>query len=256
MGIDLPQLAQLVQLAGRFRPAGRTLMLGRQGLHLRVAEARRADRLIAAAGLGFTIADVQRDDGFADSLLARLGFGAVEAMDFSDYEGAAHVHDLNQPVPEALHGAFDMILDGGTIEHVFDTRMALENVYHMLAPGGRFVSVNGMNGWVGHGLYQFNPELVWSYWQRMQGCRVHLCLGLPKDKPGKAVPFPDPALRGRRLRLRGALPEGRVYLYYEIEKTPSDVAAAVTLQSDYQRRWKRHEDRAGHAERTKGEAVQ
>jgi len=40
-------------------------------------------------------------------------------MDFSAYEGADLVHNLNQPVVKSLEGRFNFILDGGTTEHVF-----------------------------------------------------------------------------------------------------------------------------------------
>ncbi|MEM6480699.1 MAG: class I SAM-dependent methyltransferase [Pseudomonadota bacterium] len=92
--------------------------------------------------------------------MKKLGFGDVETMDFSDYEGATIIHDLNRLPPPELEEQFDLIIDGGTTEHVFNIPFALEGLYRMLRPGGRLLSINGMNGWYNHGIYQFTPEFV------------------------------------------------------------------------------------------------
>jgi SAM-dependent methyltransferase len=242
MGIDITLFAKLAGLSRRFTPAGRTLMLGRQGLQINPNNRLRFNRLLRGANLDLRYSDVVQDDGFSEKLWGLLGFGPMESMDVSDYEGATLVHDLNEPVPESLHGQFDFIFDGGTIEHVFDVSTALKNVYHMLAPQGRFVSANGMNGWVGHGMYQFNPEVVWSFWKRRGGCVVHLCEGLPKDAGSADIPMVDIADFGTRVRLNRAFPDGRVYLYYEVEKPAGAVLGAVVQQADYVQKYATHTD--------------
>lgn len=217
-------------------------MLGRQGFQVETQFRQRYEAALRKAGHAGTRFDYLQDDGYSETLFDRLGFGRVESMDMSDFEGATLLQDLNAPVPDALEQQFDFIFDGGTIEHVFNVPVALANVFRMLKPGGMFVSANGMNGWVGHGMYQFNPELVWTFWQRGCGCRVHSCLGLTK-LPGRAraLDFPDPADTGVRLRLRGKIPEGRVYLYYEVERLPDSAMAGPVLQSDYQTKWSGHD---------------
>lgn len=244
MGIDYVMFEWLADLATRWKPEGRSLMLGRQAYKVEPGLERRYRFALRTLGLEGEAADYLQDDGFSENILAKLGFTDMESMDFSPYEGAAIVHDLNTPVASNLHEQFDFILDGGTIEHVFDVPAALRNVFHMLKPGGRFVSFNGMNGWPAHGIYQFNPELVWTFWARTAGCKVHRCCGI-KKRQGKAVPhlhFPDPAQRGNRLKLKGKLPEGRVYLAYEIEKLPGSALGQIALQSDYETRWDGHQN--------------
>lgn len=217
-------------------------MLGRQGFQVETQFRRRYEAALQKAGRPGNRFDYLQDDGYSETLFAKLGFGKIESLDMSDFEGATILHDLNAPVPKALEQQFDLIFDGGTIEHVFNVPTALANVFRMLRPGGMFVSANGMNGWVGHGMYQFNPELVWTFWQRGCGCRVHSCLGLTK-LPGRAraLDFPDPANTGVRLRLRGKIPEGRVYLYYEVERLLDAAMAGPVLQSDYQTKWSGHD---------------
>jgi SAM-dependent methyltransferase len=88
----------------------------------------------------------------------------VRALDYSAFENAEIVHDLNAPVAETLHGCFDLVLDSGTLEHVFDVRQSLANVARLLRPGGRVIHISPANNFANHGLYQFSPTLFFDYY--------------------------------------------------------------------------------------------
>src|SRR5262249_4812315 len=72
---------------------------------------------------------------FADDVLVPLGY-RVDAMDNSNYEGATILHDLNAPIPSSLCESYDIVWDGGTLEHVFNFPLALHNSMKMLRHGG------------------------------------------------------------------------------------------------------------------------
>lgn len=241
MGVDLVQFVRLCDLARRIGPREHSLMLGRQKLRYRQKGERFFRRALANAGhRGMGIEGVQQEDGYSEKFFEVIGFGRATSLDFSAYEGAEHVYDLNQPVPAEMHEKFDLIFDGGTLEHVFNTPIALQNCFHMLKPGGVFASANGMNGWWGHGLYQFGPDLVWSFWKRGAGCEVLNCMALPIFPKFPPLDLPDPADKGKRLRRLGEkLPSSRVYLYYEIQKTEASKLSGIALQSDYEALWSR-----------------
>lgn len=240
MGVDYELFERLVELSTRFRPSGRTLMLGRQSFKLKPRPFKKTHALLKEHRPDLVGAELSQEDGYAETLMRKLGFGEIETMDFSDYEGKVIIHDLNHPVPEVLEQQFDFIFDGGTIEHVFNIPQALENVFHMLKPGGRFVSANGFNGWPFHGIYQFSPELVWTFWNRNCGCEVHQCRGILKQPAGSTTffEFRDPAMTGNRLKIR--VPAGRLYLYYEVERLPVSALQNRVLQSDYETKWQGH----------------
>ena len=80
-------------------------------------------------------------------------------MDFSAYEGAAILHDLNEPVGDELKEKFTFVLDGGTLEHIFNFPVAITGAMEMVAVGGHLAIVTGGNNFFGHGFYQFSPEL-------------------------------------------------------------------------------------------------
>jgi len=65
---------------------------------------------------------------FADSLFSSLGAKKVWAIDNSDYEGANIIHDLNQPIDYKLFQNFDVVFDGGLLEHVFNFPIAIKIV--------------------------------------------------------------------------------------------------------------------------------
>jgi SAM-dependent methyltransferase len=61
----------------------------------------------------------------------------LSSADISPYEGAEHVFDICGDVPETLRGQFDFIIDGGSLDNVFDPFRMLANMTEMLRPGGR-----------------------------------------------------------------------------------------------------------------------
>jgi len=239
MGIDAQLACQLI--AARDLVAGKEnmLMLGRQGLGIQGKYRPQVRRALRRAGLDLRIPDCAQEDGYAETFLRRIGFPEPLSLDATAYEDCDLTHDLNEPVPEALRDRFDVILDGGTLEHVYNTPQALDNVFHMLREGGIFLSFNGITGWAGHGFYQFSPELVWRYWKDARRCILHRCEALPLEVTEAAPrPAPDTGQSGRRFR--GAGMEGRWYLFYIIERGPGAATQERITnlsQGDYSVRW-------------------
>lgn len=100
------------------------------------------------------------------SFFRRLGFDEVLSSDATRWEGADLVLDLDEPVPEELHGRFDVVFEGGTLQHVFDLPRALENIHLMLKPGGRVIHGDvPSNNHVDHGFYMFSPTFFHDYYR-------------------------------------------------------------------------------------------
>lgn len=168
MGIDVQGLDFLMRMKPYIH--GNLLQLGRQGVHL----------MEPMGNAGLTEKIFRRYDdqtpiypllkvGHAEELFEYLGATNVESMDISSYEGCTIVHDLNNPVPEYLHDQFDTIVDGGTIEHIFDVKTMFENIKTMLKVNGTFISITTANNFVNHGFYQFSPELFFTVFSREAG---------------------------------------------------------------------------------------
>jgi hypothetical protein len=74
-----------------------------------------------------------------------------------DINGSADMLlDLNKRIPENLMGVFGTVLNGGTLEHVFDVRQAMENLHHLVRPHGSFIHMVPLT-WYEHGFMNFNP---------------------------------------------------------------------------------------------------
>lgn len=68
-------------------------------------------------------------------------------------------HNLNELVPECLHGA-DVVINTGTLEHVFDQRAVWQSCHDACKLGGLMVHALPLWGWLDHGFTNFNPTLV------------------------------------------------------------------------------------------------
>src|SRR6185436_15425477 len=157
MGLDINAVQFLIAARQNGAEFGDVVTLGRQDLNVFPAKMK---ALLEGHGFpGEAFAPGAPDTGFAEPAYKSLGAKNVYALDFSDFEGAEFVHDLNQPLPEKLRQRFDMVYDGGTLEHVFNFPQALRNCMEMVKAGGRFLSHTPGNNWWGHGFYQLSPEL-------------------------------------------------------------------------------------------------
>ena len=196
---------------------------------------------------------------FVDPYLRLLGAREVSALDASAYEGAEIVHDLNRPVPAELEGRFDVVLDGGSLEHVFDVPTALRSYMRMVRPGGRLIVATMANNHCGHGLYQLSPELFFRALSEASGYRVerlHVAgeeLDFSRPLRGVSVLYDvsgggrwavaDPQAVRERVLLRGR--SGAVLLVEARRVAEVEPLAEPPQQSDYETMWTRPGAAAG-----------
>ena len=96
---------------------------------------------------------------------AALGFEHVDAVDVSDHEGANLTFDLNSPeMPAEIQDSYDLVLDCGTMEHVFDVPQVLRHIFALTKVGGYIIHVMPGNNFYDHGFYQFSPTLFHDYY--------------------------------------------------------------------------------------------
>jgi hypothetical protein len=53
-----------------------------------------------------------------------LGARSIASLEASAFEGAKFVHNLNQPVGNEFKQRFDLVYDGGMLEHIFNFPVA------------------------------------------------------------------------------------------------------------------------------------
>ncbi|MEE8558141.1 MAG: class I SAM-dependent methyltransferase [Myxococcota bacterium] len=109
--------------------------------------------------------DTRGDEVDDEALLKALGFKEVHSFDYSSYEGATHLLDLNVAgPPERFVEQYDVVLDSGTMEHVFHIPNVLRNVFLMTKPGGRVIFLSPSSNHLDHGFYMFSPTFFYDYY--------------------------------------------------------------------------------------------
>ncbi len=239
MGIDIASFRALIESTPKDGYGGNALMLGRQKVRKNDKTPTLYQSWMDEKKLNIRVEDIYQEDGYAESLFTSLGFDSIETMDFSDYEGAEVIQDLNEPIPKSLYNKYDFIFDGGTLEHVFNVAQSLENVFNLLKPNGQFISMNPLNGWPTHGMFQFSPDLIYAFWRHKAGCEVLRCAAVPKFiRRYKTVEIPDSKdLGGRTNYARHMNLDTQYYLLGHIRKTAKSSLKGVALQGDYLVTW-------------------
>ena len=236
MGLDNTAAQTLCGVKSIGADFGSTLMIGRQWLLA-------SPRVIGDVARTHSVpVPPPAGHAFAEPFFAMLGARKVDSLDFSTFEGATVQHDLNLPIPNSLHGQYDLVFDGGSLEHVFNFPQALKSCMEMVRPGGHFVQVSNANNFMGHGFWQVSPELMYRAMSPANGFEVVAIMlrelhqgGRDSDLRGKFHIARDPDALGWRVELINRRPTYIITIARRIGDGP--IFAEAPQQSDYQRLW-------------------
>lgn len=234
---DLQLLVAAHQGGARF---DRVATIGRLKLYLHRGEVQELVRAGAAGGL---LDRYAWGDWCERYLVGLLGAREIVSFDASEHEAATRVMDLNCDLPPEHEQDFDLVIDGGTLEHVFNYPVAVANLMRMARVGGRVLTANPCNNLAGHGFYQFTPELLFRVFSRANGFAVEQMLltehrhsSVELAPPVRMVQVRDPADVGCRVMITS----GRCLMIRCLSRRTRAIApfATVPQQSDYQMMWR------------------
>ena len=170
MGLDSNACRLLLYAKRRGAEFTRTLSIGRLSLRLNRRMMSRAFKEFELYKDENQISKVfSNPEGFSEPFFHELGARRVDSVDATDYEGASLVHDLNCGMPQNSELMYDAVVDGGTLEHVFNFPIALKTTMNAVKIGGRFFTITQCNNAMGHGFYQFSPELYFRVFSPENG---------------------------------------------------------------------------------------
>jgi hypothetical protein len=183
---------------------------------------------------------------FNNTFLKRiLNVKNLSVMDYSDYQGANILHDLNYPIPETLEESFDVVIDGGTLEHIFNFPVAIENCMKMVRVGGSVFIFSMANNHCGHGFYQFSPELFFRIFDNNNGFETKSIALMRHPFPGAELSerqdcykVIDPAILKRRNSLVSNSPLG--IMVHAIKTKKIKIFRVYPFQSDYSNTWEEY----------------
>ena len=216
----------------------RTAMIGRQKMHL-LAPALKA--LMDHYNHPRSEAEAQQildeDDRFAEPFLRALGAGDVTSYDASSYEGATYVHDMNQPIDDMHKAKYSVVIDGGSLEHIFNFPVAVKNCMEMIEVGGHYLGITPANNFMGHGFYQFSPELYFRVFSPENGFVTERVMIFEDVPNAQWAQLADPDVLGQRVEMTNSKP---AYLLVQAQRTQDvEIFNKTPQQSDYAANWEK-----------------
>lgn len=168
MGIDVNAL-NFIAVSNGIKALNETVTIGRQELMLKESDLKKIIKVDAEYKI----------QNYCEELFIKyLGAPKVDSIDYDEYEDPTHIVNMNEPLPQHLHQKYDTVIDGGSLEHIYNLPQAFKNCSMLCKPGGQILHLLPANNYCGHGFWQFSPELFFSLYSDANGyenTEVFLC---------------------------------------------------------------------------------
>jgi hypothetical protein len=83
-------------------------------------------------------------------------------IDAIDFHGTAAALKLDLNEPSALERQYDVIINTGTAEHIFNIGQVFKTMHGCTKPGGPMFHESPFTGWIDHGFYSLQPTLFFD----------------------------------------------------------------------------------------------
>ena len=124
MGLTYHNVALLAKAKYNKVSFEKILTIGHQTLYL---SQKQAEHLSKLYGVNVGTAKFSHHQYANDFLKTFLVAKEVKSLDYSDYEQCDIIHDMNNPIDPRYFAMFDAVIDGGSLEHIFNFPIAIEN---------------------------------------------------------------------------------------------------------------------------------
>lgn len=156
MAITKGEAEYLIYLAREGVVRGRVATFGRMTMLVDGREAKSLARQLNH--LTPAIAALPDDAPIDDqAFFAALGVDSLTSIDAVDIDSPTMIGDLSKPLPAELDGAFDVVLDSGTMEHIANFSACLENACRLVKVGGFVIHSIPSTNFLDHGYFSVSP---------------------------------------------------------------------------------------------------
>lgn len=170
MGLFKDEIVELFKFFNRNGTVGKSLvMIGKQDIYISKKVLMKIVDSMDITGFNNEVKEkIINGEDKIDSydLFYMIGFKEVHAIDVSDFEGADIILDLNETLPMDYVDRFDYVLNGGTLEHIFDIAKAMNNITKLVKFGGSICHIAPAVGMVNHGFYSISPTFFVDFYKR------------------------------------------------------------------------------------------
>ena len=241
MGLDTNGIKFLLSCHKKGISLKNTLMIGRQILN---TEDRELEENLIKFKL-FQSKDqvknlMNKKGGYAEPLLQMLGSETIDSLDYSNYEGANILHDMNLPIADELKQRYSTVLESGSLEHIFNFPVSISNCMEMTSLDGHLLIITPVNNIMGHGFYQFSPEIFYRVLSERNGFELEQMLIFEYSPDEKWYSVSDPKLVKQRVELMNS---SATYLCVRAKRVKIvPVLQQFPQQSDYEDAWEGREN--------------
>lgn len=225
------------------RSGGAVVTFGRQQIFLHEKHCALLRPALAGNAAALAWLEACRMGDYADEMFrSAFGFERIESIDISAYEGATIIQDISAPLRADLIGQFDLAIDGGTLEHVFNFPAGIANLMRLVRVGGAVYTQNPCNGLAGHGFYQLSPELMYRVFAPENGFKtdfvrtsVSRTISVEQTVNQPVYDVKDPVTMRDRVMIPWRSPTVLMCLAHRIADV--EPFAKPPMQSDYVPQW-------------------
>lgn len=178
MGLTITSLKYILQKKKKYGFSGPVLTLGNQDIYAtgedirKWAEEYNIELNNPGKTLYSTSSDVPKINKEASQYIHAKTFfeflGISEEnyydIDKFPFDKPRIIHDLQDPINPKFHDFFNLIIDAGTMEHIFDVRAVMENLAKMTKIGGYVLQFIPAQNFLNHGFYQFSPTFFYDFY--------------------------------------------------------------------------------------------
>jgi hypothetical protein len=169
-----------------------------------------------------------------------MGFLESHTVDYAELSLKSprvdFLHDLNVPgLQEVSGGEYDMIFDGGTLEHIFHIPAAMKNLVDSLSVGGKIMHIVPTNNNINHGFYQFSPTIFDSFYKTNNMIIKHASILKHKEKGELTLCSP----KGTEYLSEFYDSKDPINLIFIAEKTNDSTSDRIPQQQHYKELWEK-----------------
>jgi hypothetical protein len=178
MGLNSPALKYILQKSKQYKFKGPLLTFGNQDIYANFDSVKiwandykikknNFTNLIKATSNGLSNINNQS----TNFIHAKTFFNLIGIKDKDYYDVDKFIfdkpkilHDLEKPLNKKYNNFFNLIIDSGTIEHIFDIKSVMSNIVNITKVGGYVLEIIPTNNFLNHGFYQINPTFFYDFY--------------------------------------------------------------------------------------------